>query len=102
MAVRRGVPCFVLVLGGLHGLRQLLCCRVPQFFSLCLCCVARFVVLLSVVVFSIVCCVEVGLVLGYVLLCCVVPYHVVWLRVLWRSVVVRCLVVCCVVLYCCC
>ena len=61
---------------------------------MCFCSVARVVVLLCVMVFGIVCCVGAGLVLGYALLCCVVPCHVVWWRVLWGSVVVRCLVVC--------
>ena len=81
-AVRHGVSCLVLGLGGVHGLRQSSCCRVVRFSPVCLCRVARFVVLLCVVLSGLVCCVEVGLVLGYVLSCCVVPCHVVWWRVL--------------------
>ena len=101
VAVCSGVSCLVLVLGGLHGLRQLSCCCVARF-SLCAFVVSRVLLCCFVVVLGIVCCrVRVGLVWGYALLCCVVPCHVVWWCVLWRSIVVRCLVVCCVVLYCC-
>ena len=40
--VWRGVTCFVLVLGGFHGLRELSCCCVVLCLLVCLCCVACF------------------------------------------------------------
>ena len=83
-----GVPCFVLVPGGLHGLRPFLRCFVVLCVVACLYLVACFVVS------GFVCCVGVGLVLGFVVSC-----YVAWWRVLWRSVVARCFVVCYVVLF---
>ena len=86
VAVRRAVSCFVLVLGAFQGLRQFSCCCVVRCSLVCLCCVARFVVLLCVVVCGFVCCVGVSLVFGYVLLCCVVLCHVVRRKKYLRTV----------------
>ena len=89
VAVRRGVSCFVLVLGGFHGLGPFSCCFAVLCVSVCSYWVACFVVS------GFVCCVR--LVLGFVSLC-----YVAWWRVLWRFVVARCLEVCYVLLFCCC